>query len=145
MNGNQAVTAEQNSLLRRARARASGADVHRVDTLCAAYLLFLNLLNAGEAVQPECDQLEGALLSYIHTGRLPSPEWTFPTSNRSFAIPLIPLGKGTAENVFAESRRLREQSRRFREQVHEGEKGCNRSRGIRKKEARGSASFRDAG
>ena len=134
MNGDQAVTAEQNSLLRRARARASGADVHRVDTLCAAYLLFLNLLKAGESVRRECDQLESALLSYIHTGRLPAPEWTFTTSNGSIAIPLIPFGKGTAKDVFAESRRLREQSRDLRERCRGSEKGCkaekDRARGI---------------
>ncbi len=106
--------AERHDLIRQARARASGADVHRVESLCAAYVLFLALAEKGELVERECDQVEAALQAYVHTGRLPSAEWIIPGSSRRIGAPLIPFREGTVQSVFEESRRLRERSRMLR-------------------------------
>jgi hypothetical protein len=73
--------AEEDEMIRLARAKAGGAGVHRVETLCAAYRIFAELVRSAEQGAAEIfERVEAALQTYIRTGELPPSEWTGLTS-----------------------------------------------------------------
>lgn len=66
------TAAEEQDLIRRARYRAGGADVHQVANLCAAYHLYVKMVMAGEVDAAQgFEEVSTRLQAYVRTGRLP--------------------------------------------------------------------------
>ena len=118
--------AEEDEMIRLARAKAGGAVVHRVETLCAAYRIFAELVRSAEEGAAEIFQrVEAALQAYIRTGELPPPEWngltSFPEAHHEapgIEFPELSNLSGWSTQQLTEfSYQLREESARLRNET----------------------------
>ena len=118
--------AEEDEMIRLARAKAGGAVVHRVETLCAAYRIFAELVRSAEEGAAEIfERVEAALQAYIRTGELPPPDWTgltaFPEprdEQRFIEFPQLSNLSGWSTQQLTEfSYQLREESARLRNET----------------------------